>query len=93
MKYWIKEIIFLPFVPLMYLADFLARIGVGVFAKDEAESNLKNVLSLLGFIVISPLIILINPIQRAYIKHLQEKMRNNKQSEQANASNPAPQDR
>ena len=81
MKYLLKDVLFLPFVPLMYLTDFLAQIGSGVFSKDEPEFNLKNVLGLLGFIIISPLIIVMTPIQRAYIHHLQEKMEYNKKSE------------
>jgi hypothetical protein len=82
MKYLLKDVVFLPFVPLMYLTDLLAQIGVGVFSKDEPEFSLKNVLALLGFIIISPLLIVMTPIQRAYIHHLQEKMEHNKKSEQ-----------
>ena len=73
MKYLIKDIIFLLLTPLIYLTDWISRIGAKVFSKDEPELNLKNVLSLLGFIVISPLVIVVTPIQRAYIRHLQEK--------------------
>ncbi len=76
-KFLIKDIVFLPFVPLMYLTNLLAQIGFGIFSKDKPEFNLKNVLGLLGFIIISPLIIVMTPIQRAYIHHLQEKMKYN----------------
>ncbi|MEI6425629.1 MAG: hypothetical protein WCP55_25675 [Lentisphaerota bacterium] len=82
MKYWIKEIIFALFLPLIYLTDFLAQIGAGALSTDKPKLNFKNILSLWGFILISQLIILIIPIQRAHIKHLQEKMRDRKQSEQ-----------
>ena len=75
-RYRLAGILFLPFLPVLWLTGYLAEFGCrALFDSDKPEFTIKNVMLLLVFIVLSPLILASKPIQKTYIRHLKERER------------------
>lgn len=70
-EYLLVRLLFLPFVPLIYLCGYIAEWQHNMFG-EQPEFTAKNVAVLAVCIIFSPLIIVMTPIQKAYIRHLKE---------------------
>jgi len=73
-QYRLVSLLFLPFLPLIYLTGYLAELGGrALFDDEKPEFTLRNVILLVTFIALTPLILVMTPIQKAYIRHLQSR--------------------